>query len=77
VRIVSGYRTRKYNALVGGAPGSFHVYSDARYGVAADVVCARGGPQAWYSTLARLDPGGLGLYPAHVHVDNRLTRARW
>ena len=46
-------------------------------GAAADVRCARGTPRQWYAFLDRLDPGGLGLYVGHVHVDNRSGRARW
>lgn len=56
VRITSGFRTRSYNASVGGAAASYHRY-DLRYGprgtranglgLAADVVCARGNPLDW------------------------------
>jgi uncharacterized protein YcbK (DUF882 family) len=77
VTIVSGYRTRAYNARVGGAPQSWHIYLPQRYGAAADVVAATGRPSDWYRTLELLDPGGLGAYSSHVHVDNRHGRARW
>lgn len=77
VRVLSGYRTRAYNQLVGGAPQSFHVYQRGRHGVAADVVCARGTAAAWYEWLQRLNPGGLGRYEDHVHVDTRRGHARW
>lgn len=56
VTVTSGYRTTAYNASVGGAGQSFHVYT-LRYGptarpglgagVAADVVPARGTPRDW------------------------------
>jgi uncharacterized protein YcbK (DUF882 family) len=75
--IVSGYRTRAYNARVGGAPDSFHVYLATRAGAAADVRCARGRPADWHALLAGLKPGGLGLYFDHVHVDTRHGHARW
>jgi uncharacterized protein YcbK (DUF882 family) len=77
VRVISGYRTRRWNSAVGGAPASYHVYLKHRTGVAADVTCARGTPAEWHRALEALNPGGLGLYTGHVHVDNRLGRARW
>jgi uncharacterized protein YcbK (DUF882 family) len=76
-RVMSGYRTRSHNTAVGGAPASLHVYSRTRYGTAADVVCARGRAGDWWAFLEDLDPGGLGRYQDHVHVDNRRQRARW
>lgn len=75
--MVSGYRTRAYNRSVGGAPASFHVYMRERPGAAADVACQRGTAAEWHAFLARLNPGGLGRYSDHVHVDTRLRRARW
>lgn len=77
VTILSGYRTPEHNAEVGGAPESFHVYDFTRQGVAADVVCKRGTPAAWYGFLDRRQAHGLGLYRGHVHVDTRRTHARW
>lgn len=77
VTIVSGYRTPAYNKLVGGAPQSYHVAVEDRWGIAVDLTCKRGGPRQWYRTLGSLHPGGLGLYPEHVHVDNRAGFARW
>lgn len=77
-RVVSGYRTRGYNRLVGGAPQSFHIYRSSRQGVAADVSCARGTPAAWFAFLDELvGDGGVGRYSGHVHVDNRAGHARW
>jgi uncharacterized protein YcbK (DUF882 family) len=76
-RVMSGYRTRAYNARVGGAPGSFHIYGPGRQGVAADVVPARGTPAQWAELLERLGAPGLGVYHGHVHVDTRPSRARW
>lgn len=77
VRVMSGYRTRAYNASVGGAPGSFHIYGPGRQGVAADVVPATGTPAQWAQLLETTGPGGLGIYAGHVHVDTRPSRARW
>jgi hypothetical protein len=48
IRVTSGFRTPRYNASVGGAPASFHVYTlGTARGVAADVVPATGDPRAW------------------------------
>lgn len=78
VRVVSGYRTRAWNIQVGGAPHSYHVYNANRHGVAADIRCARGGPQRWAAWLERhTHPGGLGIYGDHIHVDTRASLARW
>jgi len=77
VTIVSGYRTVSYNARVGGAPQSYHVYRASRQGVAADIYCANGRPADWYRALDARGAGGLGRYDGHVHVDNRPYRARW
>lgn len=77
VTIVSGYRTAPYNRAVHGAPDSWHVYRRGRPGAAADVVCKLGTAADWYQALSRMDPGGLGRYSEHVHVDTRRGRARW
>jgi len=77
VSILSGHRSTIHNAQVGGAPQSFHLWLPPREGVAADVRCRRGSPAEWYSFLEGLAPGGLGAYPGFVHVDSRLTPARW
>jgi uncharacterized protein YcbK (DUF882 family) len=77
VRIISGYRPARYNARVGGAPASMHIYRRARPGAAADLVAEHGDPRSWYALLDELGAGGLGLYPQHVHVDTRRGHARW
>jgi uncharacterized protein YcbK (DUF882 family) len=77
VTIVSGFRGATHNDDVGGAPASFHTRRAGRRGAAADVTCARGTPRQWHKLLDELGAPGLGLYATHVHVDNRLGRARW
>jgi hypothetical protein len=79
VKILSGYRPRDYNAKIGGARFSQHIYELSPSSVAADFVCARGTPREWHRFLDGMlhDPGGLGLYSSFVHVDNRPVRARW
>jgi uncharacterized protein YcbK (DUF882 family) len=84
VTIHSGYRTRAYNASIGGASQSFHIYTihDGN-DQAADVSCSKGSPRQWHATLnsirskKRSGKGGLGLYSSFVHVDIRDYPANW
>ena len=84
VHVNSGFRTRAYNARIGGASQSMHVYTihDGN-DQAADVTCARGRPSDWHRTLNTLrarernGKGGLGLYSTFVHVDIRDYKADW
>lgn len=90
VTVLSGFRTAAYNASIGGARNSFHVYTmhDGN-DQAVDIMCARGTPAQWHSTANWLrnhkmkGRGGLGLYPAtrsrrgFVHIDMRDYRADW
>lgn len=78
ITIMSGYRTRAYNARCGGARRSRHVAGDAADivvdGVAPDVVadlCLR------LAQEGRIQPGGVGRYDGWTHVDVRGTVARW
>ena len=74
----------RYNAKIGGASKSYHVYTihdgDDQ---AADISCRRGGPRDWHRTLnwirnhKRGGRGGLGLYGTFVHVDLRDYAANW
>lgn len=70
--INSGYRHRAYNASIGGASQSQHVYDDTPDSVAADVTFERGNPKAWAEFARDLGIGGVGQYDAagFVHVDN-------
>lgn len=77
VTVVSGYRSIKHNADVGGASLSFHTRQPDRAGAAADVKCARGTPAQWYDLLNELGAPGLHAYDSWVHVDNRPGHARW
>lgn len=81
VHINSGYRTAAYNAAIGGATLSVHVY-DAPYqhdpfAVAVDHTAAGAAPsevQAWHE--AHTHPDGMGRYSSFTHVDNR-NRIGW
>lgn len=84
VKVMSGYRSRAHNAAVGGARNSFHVYTihDGN-DQAADIICARGNPTQWASTLnwlrnhKRNGKGGLGIYSTFCHIDMRDYKANW
>lgn len=79
--VMSGYRTRAYNASIGGARFSQHIYDDGPESVATDLVFSRGTPEQWARAADRImrGGGGLGTYPrsGFIHVDNRKGRARW
>lgn len=78
VRINSGYRTKAYNAKVGGAADSQHLTASA-----ADIVVT--GFSALQVARAieglmrigAVEQGGLGVYPDFVHLDIRGHKARW
>ena len=81
-KVLSGYRHRAYNAKIGGARFSQHIYDDGPGSVAADVRFARGTPRQWARSARwrfrfkrvwrRNRRGGVGLYvnSGFVHVDS-------
>ena len=82
-KVMSGYRTRAYNAgLPGAARYSQHIYDDGPSSVAADLIFARGNPTSWarsarwrFRTVKRWRTrgrGGCGRYirSGFIHVDN-------
>ncbi|MEA2829197.1 MAG: hypothetical protein QOG43_3636, partial [Actinomycetota bacterium] len=74
--VSSGFRTEAYNASVGGATNSFHIYSRHLRAVAAaaDITFNTGTLQEWADKAdALLDGGGgVGRYfdQGFLHVDN-------
>jgi hypothetical protein len=68
-RVTSGYRHRSYNAGIGGATRSFHIYDLRPAQPAADVVFARGTPAQWAAYARQLGKGGVGQYASFVHCD--------
>ena len=80
----SGYRTKSWNARVGGEPNSFHMYPfhDGN-DQAVDVSFSRGTPSQWHAyansirARKRRGRGGLGLYRTFVHIDIRDYAANW
>ena len=77
--VMSGYRPRDYNARIGGAKFSQHVYEDTPESVAADLIFRLGNPALWAAFADSLGVGGVGRYDrsGFVHVDSRPNRARW
>jgi len=85
-KVHSGFRTAKHNHVVGGAQGSYHVYTvHLPTEVAADVSFATGTPWRWSIYAAYLirrryrRNGGIGLYSrgGWVHLDVRHGSSRW
>lgn len=80
----SGYRTAAYNASIGGASQSYHIYTihDGN-DQAADVRFARGTARDWHRTAnwlrakKRNGRGGLGLYSSFIHIDIRDYKSDW
>jgi len=72
VTIISGYRTPEHNAAVGGASKSQHME-----GRAADIAVEGMAPSDVHAATldlfnaGKISIGGLGVYPAWVHVDVR------
>jgi uncharacterized protein YcbK (DUF882 family) len=78
--VLSGFRTRSYNARVGGSPTSIHLYALNPRQVAADVRFEQGEPEEWAAAAERLKTPGVGRYDdsRYVHVDiRRGPAARW
>lgn len=78
IRITSGYRTRAYNARIGGASQSYHIYDLRRRAPAADHVATAspGQLQTFYDAKPN-PPDGMGYYGSFTHIDDRGYRSRW
>ena len=78
IRVISGYRTKKYNTRIGGARRSQHMLSKA-----ADIKIAGLTPAEIKAIIIKLIregkmmSGGVGLYRTFVHYDVRGRNARW
>ena len=84
--VTSAYRTKAYNAKVGGASASIHVNElHDKDDVAVDVFFAKGTPAEWAQmarsirTKTRGGRGGVGRYDesGFVHIDTRDYKADW
>ena len=74
VYINSAYRNPAYNAMIGGAKHSMHMY-----GIAADIHINGVTPKqiAEYANTLMHNRGGIGIYDSFCHIDVRDTKARW
>lgn len=78
VSITSGFRTASYNAQIGGASQSYHVYTIRRASPAADHVQSGRSPQAVQSWHENNNPfDGMGFYAGFTHGDDRGYHSRW
>lgn len=73
IKINSGYRTKEYNAKIGGSRNSQHVE-----GTAVDLALPKGLTVDKFAEHAeKIGFRGIGKYPWGIHVDVRETVARW
>lgn len=78
VRVISGYRSPKYNRRIGGARRSQHMLAKA-----ADIKVAGMSPSDIKVEIKKLIAegkmmkGGVGLYRTFTHYDVRGRNARW
>tara|TARA_Y100001973_G_scaffold106772_1_gene187421 strand:- start:5179 stop:5580 length:402 start_codon:yes stop_codon:yes gene_type:complete len=78
IRVISGYRSPKYNRRIGGARKSQHMTAKA-----ADIKISGMKPAEVKEIIVRLikegrmHPGGIGLYKTFTHYDVRGRNARW
>ena len=74
IAVNSGCRCETYNAEVGGATNSQHLY-----GKAADISIRGVSPSVVADFIDEVFPDqlGLGRYRTFTHVDNRNCKARW
>lgn len=81
IHISSGHRCPAYNAKVGGAKNSQHLYGRAAdFRIVNTAKTRYVEPEKIYQMLDKWYPKqyGLGLYPEFVHFDTRSGRAaRW
>ena len=78
IRIISGYRSKKYNTKINGAKRSQHMLAKA-----ADIKISRMTPKEVRETIleliqeGKMHSGGVGIYTTFVHYDVRGWNARW
>ncbi len=78
VRVNSGYRHRAYNASIGGASGSYHIYDERPGSPAADHTQdgrAASAVADWHES--HNPPPAMGRYSTFTHIDRRGYRSRW
>jgi len=78
IRVISGYRSPKYNRRIGGAKKSQHMISKA-----ADIKVSGMSPAEVKAAIidlikdGKMMKGGVGLYKTFTHYDVRGRNARW
>ena len=78
IRVISGYRSPKYNRRIGGARRSQHMTAKA-----ADIKVSGMSPEEVKAVIVELIKegkmmkGGVGLYRTFTHYDVRGRNARW
>ena len=78
IRVISGYRSPKYNRRIGGARRSQHMTAKA-----ADIKVTGMSPEEVKAVIVQLIKdgkmmkGGIGLYTTFTHYDVRGRNARW
>ena len=78
IRVISGYRSKKYNTRIGGARKSQHMTAKA-----ADIKISSMSPSEVKELIENLiavgamQRGGVGIYKTFVHYDIRGYNARW
>jgi uncharacterized protein YcbK (DUF882 family) len=79
-KVISGFRSDRHNAKIGGPPDSIHLYALDPQQVAADVRFETGTPEEWTAFADGLKAPGIGRFDdsRYIHLDNRKgTAARW
>jgi uncharacterized protein YcbK (DUF882 family) len=78
IRVISGYRSPKYNRRIGGARRSQHMLAKA-----ADIKISGMTPSEVKQVIlelikeGKMMSGGVGLYKTFTHYDVRGRNARW
>jgi uncharacterized protein YcbK (DUF882 family) len=78
IRVISGYRSPKYNRKIGGARKSQHMVAKA-----ADIIIPNMKPAEIKAIIVslikegKMHSGGVGLYTSFTHYDIRGRNARW
>lgn len=79
-KVISGFRSERHNAKIGGPADSIHLYLLNPQQAAADIRFETGTPQDWADFAETIEVPGLGRFDdsRYVHIDNRKgAAARW
>lgn len=79
-KVISGFRTERHNAKIGGPADSIHLYLLDPQQVGADVRFETGTAMDWAAFAESLQVPGIGRFDdtRYVHIDNRKgATARW